>query len=178
MLQSPALAKGGGGGGGLGGGHGGCSSGGGHSGCSSGSGHGFGTGFGHGNGGGGYSYGNGFGNLAPNYGGYSPNDGTRLPYFAGEYNDGLHFFMQGNPVAMQTFSGPPHIEPDQYHYYVQSYDWPKTTAVETIEPRGRGVPKASRGSQTGGPRAIGQSDQGQREVVVNKATAPDPASAR
>ncbi len=40
-------------------------------------------------------------------------------------DDGMvHYYDPGHPVQTGAqFSGPSHIDPTQYHYFVQTYDW-------------------------------------------------------
>ncbi len=109
-----AMARGGGGGGG---GHGG--GGGGH-GCG---GHGGAGGFGGGGGG------HGGGGLYKT--GVRPSEGR---YRGGRwwYDDEDAHYDPGHPVQTGAqFSGPAHIDPTQYHYFVQEYQWP-TKAPGTV----------------------------------------------
>jgi len=40
------------------------------------------------------------------------------------------YYSAGQPAATGSqFSGPAHIDPSQYHYFVQEYQWPASTKV-------------------------------------------------
>ena len=51
--------------------------------------------------------------------------------WGGAYDDGQqHYYDEGHPVQTgASFSGPAHIDPGQYHYFVQEYHWGNSSSA-------------------------------------------------